>query len=260
MKKTYILVPAGIMTLVLTISFAYAYDGMGPTNAEGDLLPVVLTLADVDLRANVYNETKNTNVNESKYKETLTSSTTVKIENNNKKEDAENASSTLKKDDDENFELDGDVERSNDDRGIIISNMAQVGTGTDLRDYVQSLVHENKDIVSVSMQEDRVSITRDMPARLLGFILTPSHETIEVISLGDGTKKINIDRPWWNIFSKNEIGSATLSNELEIRIKGIPASELKESLSISTKAFLISEIEKVLIGNTYSTSTINVSR
>lgn len=252
MKKTYILMPIGILSLTLGTVFVSAYDATKAIDSQGDLLPIVLSLADTKIDLNQRNSIEKSNNKENNTNEKLNASGTIKVKNNNKSEENENASSSINKNDNEDFEIDGDLERSNDNRGLLISQMAQVHSGGDLHSFVLNLVNKNKDFLNVSSKEDRVSITRDMPTKLFGFIPFSTKETVIVVRYDNGTKKISVSRPWFDLFSKNEIGADIISADIEARLKNIPASELKTALSASMKAYILSEIEASFIANGYA--------
>jgi len=259
MKKINILFPVGILSLVLGFSFASANSASLIGTIQGEDLAVASVK--VNNENGVYREGEDIVV------EKISSNGTVTIEK-------ENGSTTKREDKDEstkendekdyftnststtNFDVDGDEERSKENRGETISDAAKVLSGADLHLFVQSLVNKNSDIESVSLKEDRVSITRNISTKLFGFIPSSMKETVLVIVWGDGTEQVTITRPWWNFLSKDNDKTNIKVEDVENKIKNISTGELKMTLDVATKARIISEIQNIFILNSTASSTI----
>lgn len=264
-EKTFLLIPVGVLSMVLGVSFVSANNTAFTVSLQGDDLAFVSTSVNTNLGGNtIYRDGEDNNDDDNQ----KNASGTIKVgdsdnsdinRKNASSSNSKNASSSeSNKDEDEDFEINGDEERSNNDnRGSLISDMAKVHTGSDLHLFVQDLVHKNTDITIVKTKEDRVSVTRIVPARLFGFIPVSTKETAEVVSWGDGTEQVNVSRPWWNFFFKNEISTDTISADIEFKMKNIPSSEFKTTLDATTKARIISEIQAVFIANGFATSTVS---
>ncbi len=241
MKKIYLVFPISAFSVFLSVSLASANN------------PVLIS--------NVQEKTT-----------TLSSTTTFSKDNDRDNKNRVNASGTIKiyrEDDnemnnidspdmnnDENFEINGEEERKNDNQGSLISEMAQVHSGNDLHLFVQSIVHKNDDITEIDTKDDRVSVTRTVPVKIFGFISASSTENILVISWGNGTSQIIVNRPWWDIFSTSLVNKDKISTDLESKIKDIPSAEFKAKLDATTKARILSEIQAVLIANGFASTTI----
>jgi hypothetical protein len=237
MKKIKILFSLSIFSVIFGMSSVSADGASLVATIQGS--PLTFVSVDAVTKTGVYSDGKEIDTKEVASNGTVT----------NEKEKATTTKDTLTDTNDSNFdlatnfEIDGDVERANGMMGTNISEMAQVHSGQDLHTFIQSLVVKNKDITSVSTEEDRVSMTRVMPTKLFGFI--PSHikETVSVVSWGDGTNEVVVTRPWWNLFSKDEIAKDSVSADMESRMKNIPSGEFKTVLDATTKARIITEIE-----------------
>lgn len=251
MKKTYILFPVGILSVAIGASLAYASSAAFTVSLNREDLALAPTSIRTNLTANVYNEGQDTSDNNQ-----LEASGTIKNEDNSDSDTKRNntSSSTLKGE--ANFQINGDQERSNTTRGLLISEMAQVHSGNDLHAFVQALIKNNHDIKDVTTKEASVSVTRTVPTKLFGFIPLSTKETAEIISWGNGTEQVNVSRSWWNIFSKDEVATDTISMDIESRIKNIPTSEFKATLDATTKARLIAGIEAAFEANGSASSTI----
>lgn len=243
MKKTHHLVFISLASIILGISITSASENLFVTNSQGEMLP--LLAISVNTGVDAYNVIKDGDENDTKNR------------NDEKSEMNRNASSSSNKDDKEggDFEIDGDRERSDDTRGFLISHMAQVHSGLDLKSYVQFLVHQNKDIKEVITQEDSVLVSRRMDAKLFWLIPMSVTETVEVVSWGDGTKQVLVSRPWWDIFSKNQVGKGVIFSSVESKMNAMPISAFKTTLDPVTKALIISEIQAVFAEHGFATST-----
>lgn len=259
MKKINILFPVGVLSLVLGLSFAYASGARYVATIQGEDLAIASiqtnTNAEVNDGKDVVIEKIASNGTITNEKENGTSTKNERAKNgtstkNEKEDDLLNSTSTI------NFEINGDEERSKENRGAIISDAAQVHTGNDFHLFVQSIVNENKNIESVSSQDDRVSVTRSINTKLFGFIPSSIKETVLVVSWGDGTNQVTISRPWWNFLSKDEITASTTQAVVESRINNIPAVEWKAILDATTRARIISEIRNAFLISASSTSSI----
>lgn len=254
--KLYILLPVSILGLVFSASIVSASNASFTVNLQGEALSLVATSIRTNSGVNMMyrdgkdddsdNDTNATGTAKKNGDDNASSSSKYEGENDDENDD-----------ENENFEMDGMMERfNNPNRGFLISEMAQVHSGNDLHTFVQSIVHKNSDITKVVTKDDRVSMTRNMPAKLFGFIPMSTNETAEVISWGDGTKQVSVNRPWWNIFLRNGTSTEIISSGIEFRIKDIPASEFKLIMDASTKARIIAGIEAVFIANGFATSAI----
>lgn len=260
MKKN-ILFPVGFLSLALSISLAYASDARFVDTIYGEGLAIASVQTNNE--NGIYREGKDIAF------EKVSSNGTITNEKENgtsTKNEKENSTSTKNEKDDENdlldststinFEINGDDERSKENRGAIISDAAQVHSGSDLNLFVQSLVNKNKDIESVSSKEDRVSVTRNVKIKLFGFIPSSIKETVLVINWGDGTNQVTVSRPWWNFLSKDNLSTTTLTSvDVENRIKNVSIGELRSTLDAATKARIISEIQSAFL-NSATSSTI----
>lgn len=264
MKKIHILFPVGILSLVLGFSFASANNARFVGSISGEDLAV----ASVQIKNEneVYREGEDIVVKK------ISSNGTITIENENgtsTKNENKNGTSTKneKENDDEdyftnststtNFEIDGDTERAKENRGELISDAAKVLSGADLHLFVQSLVNKNSDIESISLKEDRVSITRNISTKLFGFIPSSIKETVLVIVWGDGTEQVTITRPWWNFLSKDNDETNIKVEDIENKINNISKGELKMTLDVATKARILSEIQNIFLLNSTASSTIS---
>lgn len=235
--------PIGVLSVFLGASLVSASNSVLISSTQGKNMVLLSTTT-----------TMNKDGDHDDDKNRVNASGTIKIYKENDNEIDEASSSN--KDNDENFEINGDEERRNDNRGFLISEMAQVHTGGDLHLFVQSIVHKNTEITEVETKDDRVSVTRIIPVKIFGFISASSTENILVISWGNGTSQIIVNRPWWDIFSTGEVTKDKVSTDLESKIKNIPSAEFRAKLDTATKARILSEIQAVLIANGFASTTI----
>lgn len=260
MKKINFLFPVGLLSIAISTSFAYADSARFVDTIYGDALAIASV--QVNAENGVYRDGKDVAVEKISSNGTVTKERENGISNENEKEDA---TSTKSEKDDENdllnststinFEINGDKERSKENRGSVISDVAQVHNGNDLNLFVQSLVNKNKDIESVSSKEDRVSVARNVKTKLFGFIPSSIKETVLVISWSDGTEQVVVSRPWWNFLSKDNVSTTTITSaDIETRIKNISTGELKSVLDAKTKAHIILEIQNAFINSTTSST------
>lgn len=240
MKKIKILPSVSILCLALGVSFVSASEVGLIATIQGS--PMVFLSVSSGNKSDIYSDRNNVETKKIASNGTITeeeeNSTTTKSNGNNK-----NSLISLVSTSTANFEINGDDERSKENRGTIISEAAKVLSGDDLHLFVQSIVNKNKDIASISSKEDRVSITRNVPTKLFWFIPLTTKETASVISWGDGTTQVSVTRPWWNFFSKYETTIASTTADIELGIKNIQVGEWKATLDASTKARIISEIQ-----------------
>lgn len=258
MKKINILFPVGILSLVLGMSFASASGARYVATIQGEDLAIASIQANTNAEVN---DGKDIVIEKIASNGTITNEkengTSTKNENKNgtstkneKEDDLLNSTSTV------NFEINGKEERAKENRGAIISNAAQVHTGNDFHLFVQSIVNENKNIESVSSQDDRVSVTRNVNTKLFGFIPSSIKETVLVVSWGDGTNQVTVSRPWWNFLSKDEVSASTTQAVIETRINNISTGQWKAILDAKTKAQIISEIQNAFLLSASSTSSV----
>ena len=149
-----------------------------------------------------------------------------------------------------NFVIDGQNERANKDNDVVASTtQINMTSQTDLENYSKTIVKNNDDFKTVEVADDRISITRVIPSKLFWIFSLPVEEKAEVISWGDQTNQISVNRSWWNIFSKNEISQGEVEDALRLKIKNIPLSQFTTTLDTKTKASILSNI-----GSTFNAS------
>lgn len=209
MKKITFIIPTTLLSIILGVTFTFAGNPSFVGSIQGDPSPSTLTASDSE------KETSDT------YTEnTIRISPDVPID----------------------FIIDGDTERAHVYSNLTMATRTSITSQDDLENYSKTLIHNNKDIVTVAVEDDRIAITRTISAKLFWIFSIPVKETAEVISWGDETNQIRINRSWWNIFSKNEIPEKEVQDTLRLRIKSIPISQFTTTLDNQTKATILSQI------------------
>lgn len=256
MKKIYILFPVSLVSVALGLSLASASAGFVAT-IQGTRLTTISASDEIRLAGNESSDYKNIDANTDTENQTRNSSTSSSKNDDNDDSDNDDgiANGSVNSNINSNFKIDGEQERSKENRGFFISEVAQVNSGDDLRLFVLSLVNKNKDITDVTIEEDSISVTRNIETKLFGFIPSSIKEKTLVAIWDDGTEHVSVVRPWWSIFSEDGIVTGDMSADIESRVKNVPTIPFKATLDTKTKAYILSEIQAAFIANAATSST-----
>ncbi len=96
-----------------------------------------------------------------------------------------------------------------------------VVTPEDLSRYASDVITRDEDVEDVSITEEEVSVSYRKPTKLFGFIPTTIEETVTVDTNGD----VQVDRPWWAIFSNEEDSTRDVEEDVSARVDAATTDE-----------------------------------
>lgn len=253
MKKT-LFVSIGIAGALMAGTALYADQTPFAVSGDGTLMPFLASAQGsltLDYDTNATLDASQVNVRASTSGRLMTEQDTMA------NSVSTNATGTVQSDEEANFKIEsGDVTLSTEANTLLISEISQVRSGSDLQAFVKWLFTRDPMLIKVESKDDRISVTREAPAKLFGFIPVSSSETVEVISWGDGLSQVNVDRPWWGFLSKNTINKDSLAQDVESRVNAFPSAEFKTILDASTKAKIVGEVNAAFMDEEASSSSI----
>lgn len=154
----------------------------------------------------------------------------------------------------QSFSLDGATERLEINQTLLRnSTPTPILSLTDLKNFSKVLIYQNSDIKTILVEDDRVSITRIIPSKLFSLISLPVEETLTVISWGNQANQVVVSHSWWDMFSTREITEDAIADDLEARIKSLPAPLFTRVLTTEAKALILLEIQSIF--NTTGSTT-----
>lgn len=142
------------------------------------------------------------------------------------------------------FVIDGAYERLQQSKGVQKKEgVEEINSQKTLENYAKTIARDNSNIMLITVETDSVSLTRATQVKLFGVLPVPTKETVEVISWGDGTNAVQVTSPWWGMFSSYPADNQELSSNMYKRMKEISPTLFSPTLTTTTKARIISEIQ-----------------
>ncbi|MDO8520993.1 MAG: hypothetical protein Q7S52_02660 [bacterium] len=110
-----------------------------------------------------------------------------------------------------------------------VDTAAKVHSSADFEHFVAHKAKSDSDIKEVDIKDGKVKVHYRMPAKFLGFIKGSVNARAEA----DATGKIEVDYPWYHMFMKKHVSSASLQSEIA-RAIAAKRMALKAGIPVAT--------------------------
>lgn len=136
----------------------------------------------------------------------------------------------------------------------LVKNIQDLGT------YVGDIVARDKDVNDVTVDKDKIEVVYNKPAKFFGIFPTKIKEKVSVNTNAEGKVKVEVERPWWALFTNEKVSKNKVKEDVEKRIQttGIESSSQEKSTLFASVLSAIDRTLKVSSGKVTSVPVLRV--